>query len=99
MDILTKSKPIIFVFYKENRIDGKYELTTQKIKKAFKEWMESKKIIWLESYYLQLVNAFISEKGNGGLNSVIESMDDQRKLTAILEEVKRETFSNLKYGK
>lgn len=59
-------------FWKENKIDKHFTLTTSQIKEKFKEWLPTKKMEWINYYSSErIISHFIME----GLESVNEQKE------------------------
>lgn len=72
-----------YKFWKENKLNQEYELTSEELKIKFNEWLKTKDKDWLEYYCNRIVIFFIADKN--GLDSVTEY---QQKIADILLKTK-----------
>lgn len=82
-----------FVFFKDNRMDGKFSLSEQQIKEKYIDWLKAKEISWIEYYGHKTVWSFISEKE--GLSSVVDDPADYVDLEDLLMDVRHGYLKSL----
>lgn len=74
-----------FVFFKENLVANRFELTLKEIKEKYLAYLTTKEDSWITYYGDQTVIAFISSKD--GLSSVSDACNDDT-LSIILSDLR-----------
>lgn len=82
----------VFNFWKDNRVDGFFQLNSNQLIERFNLWLTSKERSWLEYYSISdIVPEFIGDKINGlcAVGNSEKSFSEYRTMEIILKPILR----------
>lgn len=73
MKTKAKEQKTTFTFWRENLKENEYTMSLEEIKTAYRKFLATKNLNWIQYYGHETVTNFVSSKD--GLNSVVEQSD------------------------
>ena len=93
--IVDPLQPIIFNFWKGNKVSGHFQMNATQLKSKFLEWMPTRDLAWHEYYGISdCVNAFISDALDA-IGNTENDFSEYRHMETLLKPVRREYLNKI----